>query len=398
MRIGEHMKKNTIIALVASKAIKYLVFVLLSFLIRGFIQFGANDIAGEGSFEQHFLDVVGLATVLLSYFSLTRSFAVYDTEYRARFFEGDRPRLILKEKVKFLVTSLEFWIEIAIMLAFAALLPLDFGYATLVAALTHWNEALVANGRLIPVLIVLLLLLLLTFFAHLSALNWWIASHRSSEKKRSEIGALLKAVLGVIGIYCFGSLISPIILSVFLTLFNVFGNITTLVILLSVVLLLLCLRYVRAFLARRRFLKQLVAICKANGFSLSGIDGGYRSLLFSTRKESFCVTRNGQTYACKLICGIRKMSPMYLDEHGNGKTVHSVTLGKFELFQYVNAFQYAFDSANQKIIIINPIPQSVSFWSQGRSRPIDTGERIKDYHIYNATGFLNALERDCLCK
>jgi len=392
------MKKNTIVVLTASKAIKYTVFVLLAFLIRGFIQFGANDIAGEGSFEQHFLDVVGFITVLLSYFSLTRSFVVYDTEYRNRFFEGDQPRLILKEKVKFLLTSLEFWIEIAITFAFAAILPLDFGYATLVAALTHWNAALVANGKLIPVLIVLLLLLLLTFFAHLSALNEWIATCGTSKKEKPRVGACLKAVLGAVGIYCFGSLISPIVFSVFLTLFNVFGNITTLVILLSVVVLLLCLRYAKAFLARKRFLKQLAALCKANGFSLSKIDGAYRSLLFSTRKESFCVTRDGQTYACKLICGIRKMSPMYLDEHGNAKTVHSFTLGKFELFQYVSAFQYAFDSAHSKIVIINPIPRSVSVSFQGVARSIDTGEKIKGYHIYNATGFLNALERDCLCK
>ena len=135
-----------------------------------------------------------------------------------------------------------------------------------------------------------------------------------------------------------------------------------------------------------------------NGYTISKIDAGYRSLMFPTQKESFCITHEGETYACKLICGVRKLSPMYLEETGTAKSILTVTIGKSELFHYVTEFPYAFDSTYKKILIINPIPKSVFVSSHGHAHPIDTGEKIKDYHVYNATGFLNALERNCLCK
>ena len=51
----------------------------------------------------------------------------------------------------------------------------------------------------------------------------------------------------------------------------------------------------------------------------------------------------------------------------------------------------------KKILIVVPIPRKF-FVSTNQSSPrqADTGEKIGEYTIYNATGFLGALERDCL--
>ena len=89
---------------------------------------------------------------------------------------------------------------------------------------------------------------------------------------------------------------------------------------------------------------------------------------------------------------------MFLDAGGNGKTVHTFRLGKFELFHFISQFQYSFQSPHKKIVIINPIPLHVSKTGEGASKEIDTGEKLGEYYIYNATGFLGALERQCLGK
>jgi hypothetical protein len=47
----------------------------------------------------------------------------------------------------------------------------------------------------------------------------------------------------------------------------------------------------------------------------------------------------------------------------------------------------------EKIVIINPTPTSVYAIEGKEFRLIDTGEDMKEYTVYTATGFFNHIER-----
>ncbi len=52
---------------------------------------------------------------------------------------------------------------------------------------------------------------------------------------------------------------------------------------------------------------------------------------------------------------------------------------------------------NRKIIIALPVPQNIYVSVNGSTpRSADTGENVGEYTLYNASGFLNALERGIL--
>lgn len=377
--------------------LKYAIFVLLAFMVNGLIQFGGNEIAGEGSFEVITLEWISFGTAILAYYTLTRSCVLYDWNYREYFFEGDEPRLSILKKGKFIFSTPDFWVELLITYVLVAILPARLGYANLVNALSSYMSEGDSVSKLYIVLIVVPLLFFLHFIAYFSTLNWWILKYQRNAKRDKE-GNLIKHLVAIFFIYCAAAVVMPISLSVIVTFIFILGNFTMILLLISLIALVTALCYARSFKARKTFLQELKKICLEKGYQLSKVEAGYRSILRIPPGSTFTVTCNETVYECKLICGVRKVSPMFLDDIGNGKTVHTIRLGKFELFHFVSYFQYRFQSPYKKIIIINPIPMHVFKTGEGASQEIDTGEKIGEYHIYNATGFLGALERQCLGK
>ena len=377
---------------------KYALFVLLAFLIRGLIQFGAGELAGEGAYEALALEWMALAGALLAYFTLTRSFTVYDMTYRDRFFEGEKSRLSFLEKGKFIFCTPKFWIELLVTYALVAIMPYRFGFFSLINVLSFYAPVQVSQAKLYIILIAFPILFLFTLLAYFSTLNWWILQYQKEKKKEKKRGGLFKALAVAFFAYCGGALMMPIALSIFISILNILGSTTVVIFLVILGVALLALCYTGAVLKRKKLLRELKKICDEKGFRLSKIKAGYWSIFRVSRGSSFTVLCGEHTYECKLISGVRKGSPMFLDSSGNGKVVHTFYAGRVELFHFVTFFQYGFETQHKKIVIINPIPKAVFKAEAGRAMAIDTGEIIGGYHIYNATGFLGALERDCLGK
>ena len=390
----EKIKRRFYIRIVYT-ALKYAIYVLLAFLVRGFIQFGASEIAGEGSFDQLVLEWITLGTCFLAYFTLTRVFVLLDRTYRETFFEGEEKRLSIVKKGKFILLTPDFWIEILITYALVAIMPFQFGYTALINTLSFYITISYTMTKLYVVLIAFPLLFLLNLLAYFSSLNWWVANYQR-EKKSAKEGHLFKHLISIFLIYCAASLIIPILLSVIVTFANILGNLTTIILLVSLFILLTVLCYSRAFLLRKKFLRKLKRICNDKDYQISKIKAGYLSIFRFPQGSSFTIFKDEKVYECKLICGVRKSTPMFLDCEGNGKNIHTVRIGKLELFHFVTFFQYGFETQHEKIIIVNPVPLQVSKTGEGRSKEIDTGEKIGKYHVYNSTGFLGALERNCL--
>lgn len=390
-------KKSILLPKLGGVVIKYLLFGVLSFLIRGLIQFGANELLGEGSFEDVTLEIFALILVILSFYSLTRTFLVHHSHYRKLFFEGNEPRLTFAKKARFIFTSPDFYLESMITYAMIAILPYRFGYTTLINTLSFLTPVSISMTKFYTILIMFPTVLLLNTVAYFSTLNHWIVNYQS-DKRNDHENSFIKNLAMVVIIYLVVTPLFPASASVIITFANVLGNVATLIIIAVLLLATLATCYANAFLKRRKFIKRLRHICQGQGWELSKIKMGYLSLLRQTSGASFTLHQGDQSFACKLICGIRKSSPLFLDAAGNAKTVHTIRLGRFELFHYVHSFRFDFESDHKKIIVITPIPHKVFRSGGGANKEIDVGEKINEYQIYNATGFLNAIERNCVGK
>ena len=63
----------------------------------------------------------------------------------------------------------------------------------------------------------------------------------------------------------------------------------------------------------------------------------------------------------------------------------------------MSKIDFGFESEGKKILIVLPIPKKIYVGTVNSApRPADTGEKAGEYTVYNASGFLGALERDCL--
>ena len=378
--------------------IKYALFALLAFLIRSLIFISTSDLSGSGELTALPFEWMSVFGAFLAFYTLTRSFTLYDKSYRESFFEGDQSRLTFVRKAKFILCTPKFWTELVITYALVAIMPYQFGFRALVHTISFYKSISFSSAKLYIILIAFPLLFLISFFAYLSATRWWILTYRKKKNDEEKKGGLVKTVLLTFVAYCGGIYMLPIGLLILFSIFNVLTG--TALLLVPILLLALCfiIWYAKALSKRKKFLQNLKKLCEENGFYLSKIKSGYRSIFYPTRESSFIVERGENTYECKLLCGIRRGSPMYLFGNGQGQVIHTFRLRQIELFHFVTSFQFGFESQHKKIIIINPIPNMVYRSGEGRAKEIDVGEIIGDYHVYNATGFLNALERDCLCR
>ncbi len=102
-------------------------------------------------------------------------------------------------------------------------------------------------------------------------------------------------------------------------------------------------------------------------------------------------------YDCKLFAGVFPGDPIVFSDKGNGLKQHTFWIFKVDVFHIMTKFDFGYESDGKKILILLPIPRNffVSV-NESRPRPADVGERVGDYTIYNSTGFLGALDRNCL--
>ena len=150
---------------------------------------------------------------------------------------------------------------------------------------------------------------------------------------------------------------------------------------------------------RKKFIKSLKKLSEKSDFILSDIQKPFLSVFKRIDGISFTVTVNQKSYDCKLISGKRKNIPIIFTDHGFLLFKRIVRLGKSELFSIYSKDNYSFESEAKKCLIITYIPKQCYFKDEnGRMRKIDTGEKIGEYTVFSASGFLNALERACLDK
>lgn len=300
---------------------------------------------------------------------------------------------------RLILSSKTILAELALLLLFPILLPMEVGF-------TAYTAPLLSAGLKRPLAKIILLLVLLPLMtgawllARYNAFLWWLSDKTSPDIPLGR--ALTLKWLGTFLIYGIGGIAFALFVPVFLSIYYIFVTLGEKgwwlppLIIIGFLLLIWLFRFLRAVHIRRRLLLRLRVLCTKVSATLSPIRRPYLSLLRVKSGQSFTVTLNDKTYHCKLFCAKNRRNPLYFSEMGIVQCLHSFRFRRVEYFSYTTQYDFSFEAPTPKILIVNPVPKEIYAGNTDFSRLIDTGESVGDYKIFTATGFLGALERNVL--
>ena len=325
--------------------------------------------------EQYFLPSIALIVppifILLIFNSLVLAIHSQDKEARKKYLESADDGKFATI-AKFILISPEFYIEIALIV----FLP-------------------IFNVLILPLMIAL------NFGARVIIFKTWYSERKKSEDTdKGKMPPAVKRVLFIALVYCAVSMVAAWFMPLLATLMNIAGGIGILKIFLYIVAVILAVFafvYIRAFSKRRSFISKLQKYCKTNQVNISEIKKPYLSVFFWHPGSDFSVEKDGNKFECKLIAGVFPGAQTVFSDKGKGHHRHIIQLLRFKIFEFRTDFDFSFESDAKKILILSPTPKKIYVSIQGSPvRPADTGEKVGEYTVYNTTGFLGALDRNCL--
>ncbi len=388
----------------------------LAYLTVIWLQFWLTALAIQFSFRSYFGDegkvlpeVVFLLwdvlTLLLIYQSASFTFRLARVGTHTAYLRemGERPFSVRAELPRVL-RDRDLWVELGAMLAFVLLMGGTIPFDSLTRLLLPWTSLSLPLRWLINIPILSLLLFASALWAHVSVRWKWHLGRKAwlEQEKHNPLKGYLWALVKVPFVYSLSTAMLVIVIKV---LYPIFIMVWRYLLLLLAVVLLLVLFYIafaygRAFSKRRRFLSELQTLCTRIGAGHSPLHASFRSILHMEEGTvDFTVHHNGRRYDCKLIAGLYYSVPLYLDDSGRGVFRRSIVLFRREVMQWTTEFRFSFEADGEasKLLILVPTPKRVFLTGPfGKPLPIDTGDFSRDYQIFTATGFLGALERDCI--
>ena len=354
-------------------------------------------------------------SMIVVFILLCGIFVLYDPTARRHFCkEKPQEKSVWSESV-FVLRSYEFIVEAVCL----ALLPLVFGVDMYVhqaylifrrTDLSFWETYGVYLLTALPIFLVI------EFFMRVRTRSFWrtLTYEVAADKHMDAVALIFLSALILIGY----PLIAGIYLVTFAMILSVIVKYGAWVLLGAVCVFLIwrAFAYARAIRIRRKFLKKLKKLCKAEDITVSGIDRPYRSLFTQKRSDfQFTVEMGGKTYACKLIGAMAKNMPMLFCDRDTGYFKFGYQFRGKDIVFWREWFTHSFDAPNadRKIVIVIPAPRqmravhmhtlfatdNVTFISEGKGeRPIENASIVYDATVFSGSGFINALKRDCLDK
>lgn len=396
----------------------------------------------DAEIERTGLSAANAIVSFLLFQTVVRTMHVHDARARSRALSEGKASGSFFGNFRYIFTDLSFWLDYAVFflitLPFVDLPPYFHFRRTLLYALPESTPAL----AFLTVLITQLLFFLATLIGHNSARRAWVryeeqkmlqkaakakggeigwrkAARQKKREERREIASIAIDLIIAFAVYSIApaGIFAPVLLAApIIIFFWYFSGLFTFF------LLYLALffggRYLRGIKKRRDFVRKLMRICKEKEIPLSPIKHPYLSLFRAEPGENFSVVYKGQRYDCKLLgsfsrttpillspdgyairrrtfhIGLRNIPVRYMGTEGAEASIQSISEPLFSIDRETNL---DFSREGKKVVILLPIPHAIFVINEvGGIYPLDTGDRVGDYRVYNASGFLGAIERDFL--
>ena len=365
--------------------------------------------------DQKYLAIMALVFLIPAYFTMTRTYAVTDKlfrEYVKKEFPKDSPNL--SERINAVIRCPYLYAETAIVLVLILILP-------------KLSQITVLWPKLLPIALLNLIMIVIAFVASLcgrvSAIRT-LCHKEDFETIKYGRGDKNYGFWYLFGRVALITVVAPMssvlvfyvvsLVSVALGLSKAFVSLSfwnSVFVAAAVVLAVVYARCVPIFFKRRKFLKKLKKVCRQNGYTVENPNKMIKSAFNVYDGFNFTLSGGGKKYDCKLVGSLSRSQPMYFSDSGElirvkKKTLSIITgfgaigfgtIKSIDLSHKAYSHRYEFESENQKMIIINPVPANIFIGHPSASSfAAGPGEKVGKYKIYNATGFLNAIERNCL--
>lgn len=338
---------------------------------------------------------IPLAISGLYYYSFIRLKGIY-CKPLFHSFQEKAPKKTFVSNLAFLFSQWSFWVESVVLALVFVAFPIGTIHPQL--AEIYFDKFEVINQAHI-LSVFLPILLVINLLAHISVIQLWQseAKWQKYESKKSKSSSFIYTL----AIYAFAPILMAIFLPILVYIPLIFGAIglfmtpVTTVLLVLVVTFLILFPPLRACSIRKKTIQQIKESCAENGYTISDIEEPYLSIFRPCEGESFCITKGGKSYSCKLIAAPKKSVPMAIHPNGQMHFFHELRIRGVKIFSYKTVKDFAYDSKDPKILIVNPVPKKLMAY-KGTIVEIDNGELVGDYKIYNATAFVRAIDNDIL--
>ncbi len=354
-------------------------------------------------------------SMLVMFILLSGIFVLYDPTARRHFCKAPPKETGIFSEWIFVLRSYEFLAEAVCLMLLPLLFKVDMYVHPLYlffgrSDFSFWEIYFLYLLTVLPVF------LLIEVFMRVRTRRFW-RTLRYEDAKDKHMDAVALIFLSAV-ILLGGPLIASIYLVTVAMLIGLVWKYGIFVLLAVAGILLICLAfmYARAWRIRRKFLKRLKKLCRAENITISEIRRPYRSLFTQKRSDfQFTVEMHGKIYACKLIGAMAKNMPMIFCDRETGYFKYGYRFRGKDIVFRREWFTHSFEApkSDKKIIIVNPVPRqmravqmhtlfatdNVTFISEGKGeRPLDNASVLYGATVFSGSGFINALKRDCLDK
>ncbi len=259
------------------------------------------------------------------------------------------------------------------------------------------------SSGIYPALVTLPIILFLCFFARFEAVRYWKQLYRTAnlETVESKTNLILRVVFVTV-LYPIVLPFMPLLFYVFVTLAGAVAAVavamTIPVFIIAVILLLYGLWWLRVIIAmqkRNKFIKKMKISAATMGFTVTEIKNPCLSFISKKRKCTFSLIRGDEIYDCLIIGNPRYRVPVCFTSETNGHYRHRIGIPKHNI-TLESKFDYSLPGDNKKIIIISPTPKHAFVTDGDKEKRLFTADKLWNFVLYEADGFVGALDRDCL--
>ena len=342
---------------------------------------------------------------LFIYNSVLRLVYMFDRGARMEYVEENASAPSIGKDFVGMIRSKTFWIQNAVAMPLFAVAALLGAYPDIGGIILGEGSIGTSLCNVLSTVILVPVLFVIGFFTRYEVHRYWVVLEKRQDTEKVEkissfIWQALLITLAYPIVYPYSPLLLGAIVSVFniiFTLFDALSIIGTLAAIVLIILIIYVFPLLNGIRKRRKFIKQLKNICKEAGYTLSDISHPYRSFIRPSIGANFTIAKDGTEYKCAFVSTLHRGTWLSFVSDTDAYFRHRIGT-KNHHFTLNHHIEYGIRGKCRKFIIISPLPKKVFAESDGSMREILPGDRIWDYTVYNMTGFINAIDRNCLDK
>lgn len=377
----------------------FVLFVLLQWCANYFMADSSNVQIDSGFWSKRFVDGMIYIYSLFALFVIVNNFTLYNETYKKRAVKELRKDSGLLEKCHFIVSSCEFLTQLTVLSVLLSLMPSYSTYYYLLESMLGVASWYLFLARLLLMLATVIFVFVAVFLGHLVTVNFFAANaaKESARQLSWNIPPFVKLAAHIFInslLFIFVSSMIVVAVGAIITIRKILRLIMValIIILALAVVVIYSYRILRLYFKRREFARSFKAICEKNGFEVNTERSFYRSLFSANEGYDFKLRTRDGVYCCKFVTSKRRGDTLRFGEDGQV----SYTKYWFLFARHIVSEKYFFEGEGEKIVIVNPVPRTIYFQAGGYERILEVGDKICGYSVFNSSGFLGALRRDCL--